>query len=68
MTNAEQTAAIADLNAAVASLTERCNLLFAALEVINKRIAPIAPMLDESDELGAVVKSSDLLGTDEGAE
>lgn len=50
MTNAEQTAAIADLTAAVANLTARYDALSAALEVVEKRIAPIAPTLDESAE------------------
>ena len=70
MTNAEQTAAIAELQQQLGDLREATVRLarLHAIEVIERRIAPVAPTIDDSGEYGAVVKASDLLGTDEGQE
>ena len=69
MTNAEQTAAIAELQQQqLGDLREAIVRVARAIEVIERRIAPVAPTIDDSGEYGAVVKASDLLGTDEGQE
>lgn len=68
MNNAEQTAAITAMQEQIGELRDATVRLARELDIINRRIAPVAAQLDDSGEHGAVVKSSDLLGTDEGAE
>lgn len=60
--------AVHELQKAVEDIHTRLASLQGAIATINKRIAPIAPTIDDGGEYGAVVKASDLLGTDEGQE
>jgi hypothetical protein len=61
MTNAEQTAAIEEMQQQIAALQAENASLAVQIDIINQRIAPIAPMLPEQPDYngGFVTPASD---------
>jgi hypothetical protein len=64
MTDEAKTAAIEAMQQQLGDMREATVSLIREIDAIIRRITPIAPMLPEQLEEGAVVKASALRGTD----